>query len=246
MFDPPAWGVAPAATPHAAFRPAHRGPGAWCADPGFRRTFSRTADAVEQAAVMPLQRDPGAFQDPEYAHRLSLDLLTRYLDNLHGEFTGGVVAPHWTRFFELAAQCEVSGARTAMVGYDAHLVVDLAHSIAAVGSRPENAADYFKIVTAIASAGALIIDDTKQVYQADIGPLWRFYFLGEGLDLLLGKGVATRPLLVFADQSANVVIFGNGLALQDPALRDATEAAVGALFGTADIAFDVLARIHAL
>ncbi|WP_067701668.1 DUF5995 family protein [Nocardia jejuensis] len=211
-----------------------------------RALFGIGLDGVEEVAVMPLQRDPGAFQDREYAHSISLELLSRYLNNLHAAFTGGVVEAHWARYFALAAQCEVSGARAAMVGYGAHLAVDLPYSVAAVHSTPEDAPDYFKIVAAIAGAGDVIIDRTEQVYNADLGPLWRFYFVGEGLDLLVGKGVATKPLLVLADLGANVLIFGNGLALQDPALHDATAAEIAALFGAADVAFDVLAQLHAL
>lgn len=211
-----------------------------------RGLFGVGLDGVEQAVVMPLQRDPAAFEDREYAHRISLDLLTRYLDNLHAEFTGGSVAPHWARYFALARQCEVSGARAAMEGYSAHLAVDLAYSVAAVGSTWGNARDYFKIVAAIADAGAVIIDRTNQVYGADLGPLWRFYFVGAGLDLLVGRGVATRPLLVLADLGANMVVFGNGLALQDPALHDAAAAEITALSDAASVAFEVLAAANAL
>ncbi len=211
-----------------------------------RGLFGIGLDGVEQVAVMPLQEDPTAFQDREYAHRISLELLSRYLNNVHAEFTGGTVEWHWARYFAQAERCELSGARVAMTGYNAHLAVDLAYSIAAIGTRPENAPDYFKIVAAIAGAGDVIIDRTGEVYHADLGPLWRFYFVGEGLDLLVGRGVATKPLLVLADLGANVVIFGNGLALQDPALRDPTALEIHTLSDAADIAFEVLADIHAL
>ncbi|MQY31960.1 DUF5995 family protein [Nocardia aurantia] len=211
-----------------------------------RGLFGLGLDAVERAAVMPLQHAPTGFADRDYAHAISLELLRRYLGNLHAEFTGGSVEPHWERFFELASSCDISGARAAMAGYNAHLSVDLAYSVAAVRSVPGNAPDYAEIVAAIANAGDLIIDRTKQVYDADLGPLWHFYFVGEGLDLLAGKGVATRPLLVLADLGANVVIFGNGLALEDPALHDRTAAEIGALHAAADTAFTVLAQLHAL
>lgn len=211
-----------------------------------RGLFPLGLDAVEQEAVMPLQRDPGAFSDSAYAHALSLELLRRFLDNLHGEFTGGPVASHWVRYFGLAHRCDISGARVAMAGYNAHLTVDLAYSVAAVGSRPDNAGDYFKLVDAIVGAGWLIIDRTKSVYNTDLGPLWRFYFVGEGLDLLVGRGVATGLMLRAADLGFNVIVFGNGLALQDPAVRDATAGEVQALFGTVGVAFEVLAQLRGL
>ncbi|WP_459956486.1 DUF5995 family protein [Nocardia sp. IFM 10818] len=211
-----------------------------------RGLFGIGLDGVEEVAVMPLQRDPLAFADRRFAHAISFELLRRYLDNLHAEFTGGVVEPHWARYFALAANCELSGARAAMSGYNAHLTVDLAYSLAAIGATPENAPDYFEIVAAIAGAGEVIIERTKRVYDADLGPLWRFYFLGEGLDLLVGEGVATRQLLIAADLGANVVIFGNGLALQDPALHDATALEIAALSDSAEVAFEVLAQLRAL
>lgn len=212
----------------------------------LRGLFAVGLDSVEYAAVMPLQRDPAAFADREYAHAISTELLGRFLDNLHAEFTGGVAEPQWAHYFALARDCGVSRARTAMAGYNAHLTVDLTYSVAAVGSRPENAPDYFTIVAAIASAGDLIIDRTEAVYDADLGPLWRFYFVGEGLDQLFGAGVATEQLLIAADLGANTVIFANGLALQDPALAPAVRAEVTALWQAADLAFDALARINAL
>ncbi|WP_194818140.1 DUF5995 family protein [Nocardia sp. XZ_19_385] len=197
-------------------------------------------NGVEYAAVMPLQRDPAAFANPEWAHRISLELLSRFLDNLHAEFTGALAAPHWAHYFTLARQCDLSAARVAMAGYNAHLTVDLTYSVAAVGSTPENAPDYFRIVDSIAQQGPLIIDSTKAIYNGDLGPLWRFYFVGEGLDAVLGAGVATGPLLRLADAGANVFIFTNGLALQDPALAPAVRAEIDLLWPTADTAFAVL------
>ncbi|MGV9412913.1 DUF5995 family protein [Nocardia sp. NPDC003693] len=211
-----------------------------------RGLFGIGLDGVEQAAVMPLQRDPLAFRDRDYAHAISLELLSRYLDNLHGEFTGGPVEWQWARYFAQAARCEMSGAQVAMSGYNAHLAVDLAYSVAAVNSEIDDAPDYFTIVASIAAAGDVIVDRTKAVYGADLGPLWRFYFVGEGLDLLFGRGVATEQLLIAADLGANVVIFGNGLALRDPVLRDPVAAEIRTLSDAADAAFGVLAQIHAL
>ncbi|WP_330231559.1 DUF5995 family protein [Nocardia sp. NBC_00508] len=211
-----------------------------------RGLFALGLDAVEHAAVLPLQRDPASFADQEWAHRISLELLSRFLRNVHAEFTGAPTDPQWTHYFDLARRCELSPARVAMAGYNAHLTVDLAYSVAAVGSTSANAPDYFRIVDAIAQQGALIVASTKAVYGADLGPLWRFYFVGEGLDLLLGRGVATGPLLRFADAGANVVIFGNGLALRDPALAPAATVEIDVLWRALDFAFDTLSRLGGL
>ncbi|MFE9323448.1 DUF5995 family protein [Nocardia sp. NPDC052278] len=211
-----------------------------------RGLFPLGLDGVEQSAVMPLQRDPGAFLDPEYAHAISLELLRRFLVNVHAAFTGAPVEPQWARYFELARRCEVSPARVAMAGYNAHLSVDLAYSVATVASTPENAPDYFKIVDAIAASGQVIIDRTKEIYNGDLGPLWRFYFVGEGLDLLLGAGVATGALLRAADVGYNVVIYGNGLVLEDPGLHDATAVEIRLLGDSVETALDVLTLLRGL
>ncbi|WP_223885656.1 DUF5995 family protein [Nocardia colli] len=212
----------------------------------LRGVFALGLDAVEQAAVMPLQRDPASFTDPEWAHRISLELLSRFLRNVHAEFTGAPTDPQWTNYFDLARRCELSPARVAMAGYDAHLSVDLAYAVAAVGGTTANAADYFKIVDSIAQQGSLIVSSTREIYHGDLGPLWRFYFVGEGLDLLFGEGVATPQLLRLADLGANVVIFGNGLALTDPALAPAARVEIDALWRSADVAFEVLTRLGGL
>ncbi|MGV9336933.1 DUF5995 family protein [Nocardia sp. NPDC003726] len=211
-----------------------------------RGVFALGLDAVEQAAVLPLQRDPASFDDPEWAHRISLELLSRFLRALHAEFTGAPAEPQWAHYFDLTRRCELSPARVAMAGYDAHLTVDLAYSVAAIGSSAANAQDYFRIVDSIAQQGALIVAATRSVYGGDLGPLWRFYFVGEGLDAVLGQGVATGPLLRLADAGANVVIFGNGLALQDPAAAPAVTAEIDALWRGLDLGFEVLSGLGGL
>ncbi|WP_280240106.1 DUF5995 family protein [Nocardia abscessus] len=212
----------------------------------LRGVFALGLDAVERAAVLPLQRDPASFDDPEWAHRISLELLSRFLRTLHAEFTGAPAEPHWAHYFDLTHRCELSPARVAMAGYNAHLTVDLSYSVAAVDSTAANAADYFRIVDAIAQQGALIVEQTKVVYGGDLGPLWRFYFLGEGLDLVLGRGAGTGPLLRLADAGANVIIFGNGLALQDPASAPAVTAEIDALWRSIDLGFETLSGLGGL
>ncbi|MEU7634065.1 DUF5995 family protein [Nocardia sp. NPDC049220] len=211
-----------------------------------RGLFPLGWDAVEQVAVMPLQRDPAAFADRDYAHAVSLELLRRILVNLHAEFTGGNAEPQWAHYFEMARQCEISGARVAMAGYNAQYTVDIAYSVAAVASKPENAPDYFKIIDAISSTGDVVIDRTKQVYDADLGPLWRFYFVGEGLDLVVGKGVATGSMRRAVDLGYGAIVFDNGLALQDPSVRNVKESEIRLLYATTESAFDMLTRLRAL
>lgn len=207
-----------------------------------RGVFALGLDAVERRAVLPLQRDATQFADPEWAHRVSLDLLTRFLDALHAELTGGAVAPHWAHYFALAADPATPLARTAMAGYNAHLTVDLAHAIAATGAGPRDARDHFRITDAVARHGALIVDRTRAVYGADLAPLWEFSGAGAALDRMLGAGVGSGALLRAAAAAANAVIFGNGLGLRNPAIAPAVRTGIDALWRANGAAFAAPAR----
>lgn len=211
-----------------------------------RGLFGIGLDAVVQRAVMPLQRDPAAFVTPEWAHAISTDLLRRYLDNVHAEFTGTPTEPAWQRYFALSRDCTLSPARVAMIGYNAHLTVDLARAVAATGTTERNVADYYKIVDSIATDGDAIVARTKAVYGADLGPLWRFYFLGEGLDRIAGEGVASELLLRAADSGYNTLTLANGFALQNPQTAPAATAEMEALWATADGAIELLTRLGGL
>ncbi|MBD8507301.1 hypothetical protein HT102_12480 [Hoyosella sp. G463] len=205
-----------------------------------RGLFSVGLDAGEQAAVLPMQRDHEQFVDARWAGELSLDLLERYLANLHARVTGGVVEPQWARFFDLAEDCSASPARAAMAGYNAHLTVDLARAVAAAGTRDAHVPDFFRIVDAIAVRGDLIIDRTRSAYGADLGPLWRGYVVGPALDSIVGEGVATTALLRFADMGYNSLTLAHGLALQEPMLAADAERRIAGLWQVAD---DVLAGL---
>ncbi|MFC7450259.1 DUF5995 family protein [Rhodococcus daqingensis] len=211
-----------------------------------RGLFGIGLDAVVQQAVMPLQRDPAAFAVPAWAHAISTDLLRRYLDNVHAEFTGTPAEPAWQRYFDLTRDCALSPARVAMIGYNAHLTVDLARAVAATGTTDRNVPDYYKIVDSIATDGDAIVTRTKAAYGADLGPLWRFYFVGEGLDRLAGEGVASELLLRAADSGYNTLTLANGFALQNPQIAPAATAEMEALWGTADGAIELLTRLGGL
>ncbi|MCQ4118631.1 DUF5995 family protein [Rhodococcus sp. FXJ9.536] len=211
-----------------------------------RGLFSLGLDAVEHSAVMPLQRDPTAFADRHWAHAISSDLLRRYLRNLHAEFTGAAVEPQWERYFSLSKQCSLSPARVAMVGYNAHITMDLARAVASSGTSTDDIPGYYKIVDSIARDGDTIVADTKDVYGADLGPLWRFYFVGEGLDRLAGSDVPSDLLLRAADSGYNTLTLANGFALQSPDSAPAAESEMAALVQANDAALGVLSDLGGL
>ncbi|WP_192814829.1 DUF5995 family protein [Tsukamurella sp. 1534] len=212
----------------------------------WRGLFGVGMDGVIRDAVTPTQRDEAALDDPRYAKTLSIDLVSRYLAAVHAQFTGGAVPSWWANYFRLATRCELPPGRVAMAGYNAHITVDLAYTVAAARSRPHNALDFYRIVDSIAKNGNVIPERSKRIYGADLWGLWTFYFFGQGLDRIVGAGVASNLMLRAADDGYNTLTFANGLALQDPGARPAVSGGILALWQTGEIAFDVLSGIGGL
>ncbi|WP_235870534.1 DUF5995 family protein [Rhodococcus xishaensis] len=212
----------------------------------WRGLFSIGLNAVEYEAVLPLQRDPAALPDRTWSPEVSYDLLARYLRNVHAEFTGTPTDPAWANYFALTKQCSSSPARVAMAGYNAHLTVDLAHAVDSSGTNPENIPDFYRIVDSIAVKGDSIVTLTKSLYNGDLGPLWRFYFVGEGLDLLVGNDQPSRTLLRAADSGYNTITLAHGFALQNPQVRGATEQQIDGLWRVTDSALQVLSDLGGL
>ncbi|MFM1722306.1 DUF5995 family protein [Rhodococcus sp. PAM 2766] len=212
----------------------------------WRGLFSVGLNAVEYEAVLPLQRDPAALPDRTWSPAVSYDLLARYLRNIHAEFSGAPVDPAWSHYFDLTRQCYASPARVAMAGYNAHLTVDLAHAVDTSATRPENIPDFYRIVDSIALKGDSIVTITESLYGADLGPLWRFYFVGEGLDRLAGNDQPSQSLLRAADSGYNTVTLANGFALQNPQLRPSTEQEIDGLWRVTDSALQTLSALGGL
>ncbi|PXW28796.1 UNVERIFIED_CONTAM: hypothetical protein DES50_11180 [Williamsia faeni] len=201
-----------------------------------RGLFALGLAAVERDAVMPLQNRPEVFSDPQWAPIISLRLLDRFLDALHAEFTGAPAPPQWRYYFDLAADCHVPGERVALAGYNSHITVDLAYATADAHTTLAQARDFFLIVDTIAAHAESIITSTDNAFGVDLGPTFRFYAFGEGLDRVVGAGRATGPMLRAADVGYNVITFNNGLALQDPTRSAATRTAITELWSTGNSA----------
>ncbi|EON30643.1 hypothetical protein GTC6_21685 [Gordonia terrae C-6] len=208
-----------------------------------RGLFALGLAAVERDAVMPLQNNPRVFQTPRWAPVISLELLNRFLDAVRGEFGGGPVASQWRHYFDMAADCAVPGQRVAMAGYNSHITVDLAYATAASRATTGNARDFFFIVDAIAAHGNSIVTSTLREYGVDLGPIFRFYTVGEGLDRVVGAGRATGPMLRAADVGYNVLTFRNGLALQDGRAAAGARNDVRALWNTGETALTAFQRL---
>ncbi|KAF0967409.1 DUF5995 family protein [Gordonia sp. YY1] len=201
-----------------------------------RGLFALGLASVERDAVMPLQNRPQVFQTPGWAPVISLELLNRFLDAVREEFSGRPVPAQWRHYFDMAADCRVPGQRVAMAGYNAHITVDLAYATADSRATTTNARDFFFIVDSIAAHGNSIVTSTNREYGVDLGPVLRFYVLGEGLDRVAGAGRATGPMLRAADVGYNVLTFRNGLALQDRNMVAGARGDVRGLWNTGETA----------
>lgn len=190
----------------------------------YRGLFAVGLDAAERSSVVPLQHNPAAFADPRFGHALSPALLGRFLNAVHKQFLGQPNTPEWARYFDLAHQCSVSKVQIAMAGYNAHLNVDLAKSVAAVRGTKANEGDYTMIIGVVALASPVIIEQTLIVYGANIAPVW-------------------QVVIANAETIASVA-FAAGLALQVPALAPVTELALQGLWRATDAALPVLVAIY--
>lgn len=191
-----------------------------------RGVFIQGFDTAEQVAVMPIQRDERLLVDPVYARKLSLNFISRYLDQIHAEFTDAPLDYQWQQYFSLARDCAVPLGRLVMVGYIGHIIVDLPRASAIAGGTVANGVDMMRLLDSIATHFDTMVADTKAAYGVDMGPIWRGWFIGDSLNAIAGPGASTQ--LRRAAFLSDVGIVGLGVTLQNPLLHDATEATIHA------------------
>lgn len=153
-----------------------------------RVVFPAVYVAITKAAVSWVA-DGGA-ADPGMARALIVDFGRRYLAALHDDLSGGDVAPHWRRHFELAARGGPS-LRGAASAINAHLTVDLAESLAAVGADGRFAGDFTAFGNALANAtNDVIAALARHGVKAD--GLFGGWGIGRAIDAVVGAGTTSR------------------------------------------------------
>ncbi|MGY2060275.1 DUF5995 family protein, partial [Nocardia gipuzkoensis] len=98
-----------------------------------RGLFALMEDTAATGTVLPMLRSGAGLTDPQLDAQFILDYLHSWLNAVHAEFTGAPVAWQWRHYFDLAADCSQSPAYAAMVGYNAHIGVDIPRAIANAG-----------------------------------------------------------------------------------------------------------------
>ena len=155
---------------------------------GDGRVVFPAAYAVITRAAVKLVADHG-LKDTRTARALIVDFGRRYLAELHADVTGGEVAPHWQRHFDLAAAGP--SLRSAASAINAHLSVDLAESLVAIGAGAGFARDFAVFGDALAGATDDVIAAlARHGVKAD--GLLRGWFVGRAIDAVAGPGTTSR------------------------------------------------------
>lgn len=205
-----------------------------CAD--RRGLFATAYLPITQASVAAI--DAGVFDDAAWADALVVDFAGRYLDALGQELAGEAPSWAWDRYYGLAADPGVSDVRLVTTGMMAHLLLDLPHTLHAIGSEPRHEADFFAWGDALVAVTPVLLDALVHHYGVDASDLLGGFFWGRGLDHLLGEGTSTT----WTFQAVRRKAWTNGRWLQDGGLRWLAETEIWTSFWLAD---GVLASLDA-
>jgi hypothetical protein len=186
--------------------------------------------------------DKGKFDDPTWARNVSRGFFVRYLENLHGNVTGGAMTPEWGNYYRLAADCKRSSGRVAAAGLDAHLIIDFPNVVASSGAKLRNTRDFFAIGDSLISTTTRITDELSQRYGAELGGFFHLYFVGTKIDAKYGKGITTYVLF----QGIRGLALSNGLALESPWFKRPTQSGMKFVYNTAEVAFNGLELARAI
>lgn len=191
----------------------------------IRGIFGVGLDTVEALAVVPYEENSSA-----WARVFSANLIYRYLSAVHAEFTGGVVPAQWQRYFDAATSGELSPEQVAMFGYNAHLTVDLALSVADSAATVENWPEYVKIVGLIADCADAMLTATRESYGVDLMPIWQATAVTPPAEHARGQVVR------LGDQAYSTISYTNGLGIANPQSREASMDSVKQLWAAVDAA----------
>ena len=122
--------------------------------------------------------EDGSFEDEKWAEDIIVDFAGRYMANLEAALTRGEPSWAWDRYYELADREDVSKTRSVLMAMNAHLLLDLPHSLAAIGTTEENKEDFFYFGDIMIEVCDDFIYDLKVVYGTDAEDILNGFFLG--------------------------------------------------------------------
>lgn len=131
--------------------------------------------------------EDGSFEDPTWAEDIIVDFAGRYMENLEAVLTRGEPSWAWQRYYELADRDDVSRTRSVLMAMNAHLLLDLPHSLAAIGTDEENKQDFFYFGDIMIEVADDLIVDLREIYGTDAEDILNGFFLGEWVDGAFGQ-----------------------------------------------------------
>jgi hypothetical protein len=163
--------------------------------------------------------EQSTYRHPDWVETFDRDFARRYLKDLHAHLTGGQVGTQWRIFYELTADDSLGVGRLVAAALNAHIVVDLPEALHAARTQERHLGDYRTISGEIFATADVVIADIRQVYGADLAPLYRLYVLRGPADPSAGQPIVQSTLFHSAASAAFINARSLGVPLIRPLLR---------------------------
>jgi Family of unknown function (DUF5995) len=186
--------------------------------------------------------EQGTYRHPDWVETFDHDFARRYLKDLYAHLTGGHVSAPWRHFYELTANDSLSVGRLVAAALNAHIVVDLPEALHAARSQERHLGDYRTISGEIFATADVVIADIRQVYGADLAPLYRLYVLRGLADPSAGQPSVQSTLFHTAANAA----FINARTLAAPLIRPLLRRQIRILWRTGEAMADRFAAAGVL
>lgn len=202
----------------------------------MRGTFAIFYRNILADAIPSIER--GDYQNRAWTEKISIDFVTRYLDNFNRDLRGSGATVPWQNFYKRAASCKDSAGRIVMAALTAHLVVDFPESVNVAGSTNANKADFFRVGDQLVLTTPKIVAEIKAYYGYDLAPFFALWFASDLFDPILG-GPGRTTYYFF--QGIRAVAWVNGLALKSVLFRPLNRAKIHTEWAAMEVALDAIA-----
>lgn len=155
-----------------------------------RGLFTSLYRVITDGAVDSVEKE--MYEDNQWASDLIRNFGRRYLDNLHGELTGGETTGAWETYYQQAHDPSVSRERVTGMGAIVHLVADLPKALVETGVPIERRKDFMDFGDNLLSVYSDMVAAAREGHNVDMDPLFNMFKPGEALDAIAGEGTATR------------------------------------------------------
>ena len=155
-----------------------------------RGLFTSLYRVITNGAVDSVEK--GLYEDNEWGAKLTHLFGRRYLENLHGELTGGPTTRAWRVYYDQARDASVSPERVAAMGAIVHLVADLPQALVETGAPIERREDFMLFGDNLLGCYEEMIESARKGHGVHMDPVFSLLFVGDAIDAVAGDGTATR------------------------------------------------------